>query len=62
MRVLGQIVNNLKSEIYFINMDHELEKQIYVIMGYKVGSFTCKYLGIELEKGVKSNKVWNKIV
>ena len=28
-------------------------------MGYQKGFFPCKYLGIELEKGVKSSKVWN---
>lgn len=27
-------------------------------MGYKKGTFPCKYLGIELGKGSKSNKAW----
>lgn len=31
-------------------------------MGYQKGSFPCKYLGIELEKGEKSNKVWLNIM
>ena len=31
-------------------------------MGYKKGSFPCKYLGIELEKGNKSNKVWHSFL
>ena len=39
-------------------MDSKVERQNYHIMGYKKGSFPCKYLDIELEKGVKSNKVW----
>ena len=39
-----------------------MEKKIYHIMGYKKGSFSCKYLGIELAKGVKSNKVWYNIM
>ena len=28
-------------------------------MGYKKGDFSCKYLGIALEKGTKSSKVWH---
>ena len=46
MRASGQIVNNLKSKIYFMNTDLEMEKQICCIKGYKIGSFPCKYLGI----------------
>ena len=31
-------------------------------MGYKRGTFLCKYLGIELEKGSKTNKGWHNIL
>ena len=59
MEALGQKVNALKSEIFFINTSSEMENQICKIMGYKKGVFPCKYLGIALEKGTKSGKVWD---
>ena len=31
-------------------------------MGYKIGTFLYKYLGIELEKGSKTNKGWHSIL
>lgn len=31
-------------------------------MGFKKGSFPCKYLGIHLEKQIKSTKIWNNIL
>ena len=31
-------------------------------MGYKKGVFPCKYLGIELEKGSKSSKIWYNVL
>ena len=31
-------------------------------MGYKRGTFPCKNLGIELEKGSKTNKGWHNIL
>ena len=42
-----------------MNMKSEVENQICHIMGFKKGLFPCNYLGIDLEKCGKSNKVWN---
>ena len=58
----GQKVNELKSEIYFMNTNPIVEQQICKILGYKKGRFPCKYLGIALEKGTKSNKVWSNTI
>ena len=62
MSVFGQKVNKSKSKIFFVNTDSKLENQICNIMGYKKGSFPCKYLGIELEKGAKSSKIWYNVL
>ena len=59
MNASGQKVNVAKSEIFFLNTEEKLENQICSIMGYKKGSFPCKYLGIDLEKCSKSSKVWH---
>lgn len=59
MEASGQKVNASKSEIFFINTRPKKETQICNIMGYKKGKFPCKYLGIELEKGSRSNKAWH---
>ena len=45
-----------------MNTKPEMEKQICNIMGYKRGTFPCKYLGIEVEKGNKTNKGWHNIL
>lgn len=30
-------------------------------MGYQKGDFPCKYIGIQLDKGVREGKTWNLI-
>ena len=47
MKASGKKVNDAKLEIFFINIEAKMENQI------------CKYLGIDLEKSIKSRKVWN---
>ena len=59
MEASGQKVNALKSKIFFLNTSSNMESQICRIMGFKKGTFPCKYLGIALEKGSKSGKVWD---
>ena len=59
MKASEKNVNDTKSEIFFINTEAKMKNQIYQIIGYKKGVFLCKYLGIELEKSIKSSKVWN---
>ena len=39
-----------------------MEKLICYILGFKKGEFPCKYLGIDLENGNKSHKVWHKVL
>jgi mannosylglycoprotein endo-beta-mannosidase len=58
MAASGQKVNKDKSEIYFLNTSKEVENQICKVMGFKKGQFPCKYLGIALEKGANSSKIW----
>ena len=41
-----------------INTTIKVENQIYQIMGYNKGVFSCKYLNIQLEKSIKLGKVW----
>ena len=45
-----------------MNTKPETEKQSCDIMGYKRGTFPCNYLGIEIEKGSKTNKEWHNIL
>ena len=59
MKASGKKVNDAKLEIFFINTEAKMENQICQIICYKKGAFPCKYLGIELEKSIKSRKVWN---
>ena len=58
MDASGQKVNDGKLKIYFLNTNPKMENLICRIMGYNKGQFMCKCLGISLEKGSKSNKVW----
>ena len=52
----GQKVNVEKLEIFLINTKIEMKKYICNIVRYKKGTFPCKYLGMEIEKGYKSRK------
>lgn len=62
MEASGQNINADKLEIFFINTSPETTTQICKITGYKQGSFTYKYLGINLDKTHKNNKDWLSIL
>jgi ribonuclease HI len=62
MAASGQKVNKDKSEIYFLNTNKEVENQICKVLGFKKGQFPGKYLGIALEKGANSSKIWQNTI
>lgn len=62
MMASGQRVNKDKSEIFFLNTKKDIEDRICEMMGFRKGQFPCKYLGIALEKGSKSCKVWENTI
>ena len=39
-----------------------MENSICQTIGYKKGTFPCKYLGIQLEKGSRNGKSWDLII
>ena len=57
-KAIGQINNTHKLEVFFLNADWVVEDTICQILGYRKGSFPYKYLGIPLDKEIKSNKSW----
>ena len=59
MKASRQKLNEAKSKIFFLNIEANIKNQNFQIMGYKKGSFPCKYLGIDLDKSSKSSKVWH---
>lgn len=62
VKASGHCVNPSKSEIFFINTCLKIEKEICRMMGYKIGKFPCKYLGIDLDKGIQSSKLWQQVI
>lgn len=62
MKASGQQVNPNKSEIFFLNTSPSLEKEICKIFDYNIGKFPCKYLGIEIDKGILSSKLWQQVI
>ena len=48
-----QMINTEKSKFFFLNTPKEEEDYIYNLLGYKKRIFSCKYLGIFLDKDVK---------
>lgn len=53
MEASRQKVNELKSEIVFINTRTDMEQHICKIMGYKKGLFPYKYLKISLGERIE---------
>lgn len=58
----GQSLNQAKSEIFFLNTPAQLEIEICIILGYRKGNLPCKYLGLPLDKGQRSKKLWDNIL
>lgn len=56
----SQEINLEKLEIVFFNTNQNLEQQICQILYFKRGSLPCKYLGIPLDKGTHSTKLWDQ--
>ncbi|GLJ31641.1 hypothetical protein SUGI_0635650 [Cryptomeria japonica] len=58
---LGQEINQLKLEVFFFSMESRKEIEIFQSLGFKVGKLPCIYLGLPLDKGVRSNKLWDPL-
>lgn len=56
------MVNKEKSEIFFFKIDPQEEHIIASCLGYKKGHLPLKYLGMSLDKGNKSNKLWDPLI
>lgn len=56
MEATSQKINNNKLDVLFINTKEEVEREISIIMKFKKGTFPCKNIGIQLEKGIRENK------
>lgn len=54
-----QDINTLKSNITFLNTNKDLERKILNILKYKIGELPCKYIGLPLDKGIRSSKLWD---
>lgn len=59
MKASGQLVNQAKSEIFFLNTPPRLKIELSHYLGYKIGKLPCKYLGLPLDKGRRSNRLWD---
>lgn len=56
-RAFGQLVNKDKSYFFFFHVNKMKEREIQNILGYCRGALPCKYLGLPLEKGIKSTNL-----
>lgn len=56
---LGQSLNWHKVWIFFFNTNIKKHRDIYKILGMKMGKLPGKYLGIPLFAGVSRTSLWN---
>lgn len=53
----GEKVNGEKFEIFFFNMTVQEESRIASFLGYRIDHLPCTYLGMPLEKSIRTNKL-----
>ncbi|GLJ40989.1 hypothetical protein SUGI_0848590 [Cryptomeria japonica] len=58
----GQEVNLEKSTVFMFNIDPTSREEICRVLEIKQGLLPCKYLGIPLDKGRRSSKLWDNLV
>lgn len=39
-----------------------MQRKILNVLKYKIGELPCKYLGLPLDKGIRSSKLWDQMV
>lgn len=59
---LAEMVNKEKQEIFFFNIEAQEEYKIDSYLGYKIGHLPISYLGMPLDKGIKTNKLWDPLI
>lgn len=55
-------ISKEKSDIFFFNTNKDTKKAICSILKLKVGDLPCRYLGLPLNKGLRSSKLWDHMV
>lgn len=58
----GQEVNLEKLAVFMFNIDPTSGEEICKVLEIKSGLLPCKYLGIPLDKGSRSSKLWDHLV
>lgn len=61
-RASEQVVNKEKSNLYFFNTNSNRERAITNMLGFNRGSLSRKYLGLPLEKGIRSSNLWGYVL
>lgn len=56
------MINKEKLEIFFFNMKAQEEFRIASFLGYKIGHLPFSYLGMPLDKGIGTNKLWDPLI
>lgn len=55
-------MNKTKSVVYFINTSKRTELKIANILGFQIGEFPIKYLGVQLSIGRFQNNLWEEVI
>ena len=58
----GLAVNSEKSQIFFFNTPLITQRNIRIILGFKKGSLSTKYLGVPLGQGIIRQASWQDLL
>lgn len=58
----GQSMNKAKFVVYFINTNKKTQFKIANILGFQIGEFLIKYLGVQLSAGRFQNNIWEEVI
>lgn len=57
----GQVVNKEKSQILSFHVKTRVQNQILSLLGFNEGRLPCTYLGIPVDKSLRSSSAWKPI-
>ena len=62
VKASGLVVNQNKSQVFFVNTPPTTQRNILRILGFSKGAFPSKYLGIPLGLGRMQKESWQELL
>ncbi|XP_059071290.1 uncharacterized protein LOC131864838 [Cryptomeria japonica] len=58
----GQVMNKGKSQLFFFNINRQIQGRIAQLLDINITELSIKYLGVQISKGCRQSQTWEDVI